>query len=135
MEFFLEIFCIQNSNIEWHLIAIVAQLTFQQNLLEKNSCQKLILFLELRLHAAEKVHPQPFWRGKKLQIFNFPRIILNCTMKSCFEFESTNRIAKKDTKITVNVKTYVKPNAGGALLFGGIFSRTDFCLKNKLSLS
>lgn len=60
MEVFLEIFCIQNSNIEWHLIAIVAQLTFQQNLLEKNSCQKLILFLELRLHAAEKVHPQPF---------------------------------------------------------------------------
>ena len=38
-------------------------------------------------------------------------------MKSCFEFESTNRIAKKDTKITVHAKTYVKPNVGGALLF------------------
>ena len=59
-------------------------------------------------------------------------------MKSCFEFESTNRIAKKDTKLdycAVHVKTYVKTNVGGALLFGGFFSRTDFCLKNKLSLS
>jgi hypothetical protein len=42
-------------------------------------------------------------------------------MKSCFEFESSNRIAKKDTKITVHAKTYVKSNVGGALLFGGFF--------------
>ena len=45
-------------------------------------------------------------------------------MKSCFEFESTNRIAKKDTKLdycAVHVKTYVKTNVGGALLFGGFF--------------
>ena len=42
---------------------------------------------------------------------------------------------KKDTKITVHAKTYVKSNVGGALLFGGFFPRTDFCLKNKLSLS
>ena len=65
-----------------------------------------------------------FEEEKKLQIFNFPRIILNCTMKSCFEFESTNRIAKKDTKLdycAVHVKTYVKTNVGGALLFGGFF--------------
>ena len=62
-----------------------------------------------------------FEEEKKLQIFNFPRIILNCTMKSCFEFESTNRIAKKDTKITVHAKTYVKSNVGGALFFGGFF--------------
>jgi hypothetical protein len=42
-------------------------------------------------------------------------------MKSCFEFESTNWIAKKDTKITVHAKTYVKSNVGGALFFGGFF--------------
>ena len=28
---------------------------------------------------------------------------------------------KKDTKITVHAKTYVKSNVGGALLFGGFF--------------
>ena len=56
-------------------------------------------------------------------------------MKSCFEFESTNRIAKKDTKITVHVKTYVKPNVGGALLFGGFFPELISAGKQIVSLS